>query len=335
MRMRALVLREEGLRVEEVELAPLLPGQARVRVLAAALNRRDEWIRQGRYAKIRYPAILGSDGCGIVEAVGSEEHRAWVGKVVIINPSIGWGENPRAQGRQYEILGMPRAGTLAEYVDVPVDRLHEKPPHLSPLEAAALPLAGLTAYRALFTQGQLQPQQKVLITGIGGGVAVTALQFAVAAGARVFVTSGRLEKLERAQLLGAFGGVSYHHPEWERLLRELADGEFDLIVDSAGGEPFNILLGLTAPGGTIVVYGATLGAVPQLNLHRIFWRQLRIVGSTMGTDEEFVAMVEFVTRHQLVPVIDSVFPFERVVEAFERLRSEEHMGKIVVQIAAH
>lgn len=327
------MLRADNFGIEEVELPVLRSGEARVRLLAAALNRRDEWIRQGRYARIRYPAILGSDGCGIVEAVGSDEHREWVGKTVIINPSIGWGTDPRAQGADYEILGMPRAGTLAEYVHVPVDRLHEKPPHMTVEQAAALPLAGLTAYRALFTQGKLQPRQKVLITGIGGGVAVFALQFAVAVGARVFVTSGRAEKLERAQALGAIGGVNYHHPEWERLLREFADGEFELVVDSAGGEPFNALLGLTAPGGTIVVYGATLGTVPAFNLHRLFWRQLHIVGSTMGTDEEFVAMVRFVCEHRIVPVVDSVFPFEQVMDAFERLRSEEHMGKIVVRIA--
>ncbi|MCS7177128.1 MAG: zinc-binding dehydrogenase [Candidatus Kapabacteria bacterium] len=331
--MRALVLREDSFEVEQVEDPAVTPGEARVRLLAAALNRRDEWIRQGRYARIQYPAILGSDGCGVVEAVGSEEHRSWVGKTVVINPSLGWGSDPRAQGRDYQILGMPRAGTLAECVCVPVDRLHEKPAHLSPIEAAALPLAGLTAYRALFTQGQLQSGQKVLITGVGGGVAVIALQFAVAAGARVFVTSGRSEKVERAQVLGAVGGVCYAHPEWERLLRELADGEFDLIVDSAGGAPFNALLGLAAPGGRIVVYGATLGAVPEFNLHRLFWRQLHIVGSTMGTDEEFAAMLRFVEEYRIVPVVDTVFPFEQVLQAFDRLRSEEHMGKVVVQIA--
>lgn len=331
--MRALVVRMESFGLEEVALPELQPGEARVRILAAALNRRDEWIRQGRYARIHYPAILGSDGCGVVEAVGAEEDQGWIGRTVVINPSIGWGENPRAQGPLYEILGMPRAGTLAEYVHVPVDRLVEKLPHLTVEEAAALPLAGLTAYRALFTQGQLQPRQKVLITGIGGGVAVTALQFAVAAGAQVFVTSGRPEKIERAQALGAIGGVNYRHAEWERLLRELADGEFELIVDGTGGEAFNALLGLTAPGGRIVVYGATAGAVPHFNLHRLFWRQLCIVGSTMGTDAEFAAMIRFIGEHHIVPVIDSVFPFEQVVEAFERLRSEEHMGKIVVRIA--
>lgn len=331
--MRALVLRQTSFGIEDVELPPLQPGEARVRVLAAALNRRDEWIRQGRYARIQYPAILGSDGCGVVEAVGSEEHRQWVGKLVVINPSLNWGDNPRAQGRAYEILGMPRAGTLAEYVHVPVEQLFEKPPHLSIEEAAALPLAGLTAYRALFTQGQLRPQQRVLITGIGGGVAVLALQFAVAADARVYVTSGRAEKIERAQVLGALGGVTYTHAEWGRLLLELADGEFELVVDSAGGDPFNVLLTVAAPGGTIVTYGATLGAVPQLNLHRVFWRQLRIIGSTMGTAEEFAAMLRFVEQHQLVPVVDSVFAFERVLDAFERLRSEEHMGKVVVRIA--
>ncbi|MCS6965565.1 MAG: zinc-binding dehydrogenase [Candidatus Kapabacteria bacterium] len=331
--MRALVLREQSFEIEAVALDALQAGEARVRLLAAALNRRDEWIRRGQYPRIQYPAILGSDGCGIVEAVGSEADREWIGKVVVINPSFGWGTNSRAQGRDYEILGMPRAGTLAEYLHVAVDRLYEKPVHLSSEEAAALPLAGLTAYRALFTQGQLQSRQKLLITGIGGGVATMALQFAVAVGAQVFVTSGRPEKIERAQALGAVGGVNYRHAEWERLLRELADGEFDLVVDGTGGEPFNALLNLTVPGGVLVVYGATLGAVPNLHLHRIFWRQLHVVGSTMGTDEEFAAMLRFVGEHRVVPVIDSVFPFDRVLEAFERLCSEDHMGKVVVRIS--
>jgi NADPH:quinone reductase-like Zn-dependent oxidoreductase len=331
--MRALVLREDSFGIEEVELPQPQPGEARVRLLAAALNRRDEWIRQGKYARIRYPAILGSDGCGVVDAVGSPEHAAWLHKTVIINPSLGWGDNPRAQAPTYEILGMPRPGTLAEYVVVPVDRLHEKPAHLSAEAAAALPLAGLTAYRALFTQGALQAGQKVLITGIGGGVAAIALQFAVAAGANVFVTSGSDEKLQRAQHLGALGGVNYRHPNWDRLLRELADGEFDLVLDSAGGEPFNTLLTLTKPGGTLVCYGATLGPVPEFHLARVFWRQLRIIGSTMGTDEEFRAMLEFVSHHRIVPLIDSVVPFSEVLSAFERLRSEAHMGKIVVRFA--
>ena len=189
--MRALVL-------EETDTPPLCrdaeqptpsAGEALVRIAAAALNHRDVYISHGQYPGIETPIILGSDGCGTVEAV-SGDGADWVGKEVIINPSLNWGDDPRVQGDDFSILGLPRSGTFAGYVTVPIENLAVKPPHLAAEAAAALPLAGVTAWRALMTRGAMRSGDRVLISGVGGGVALFALQFAVAGGAEVYVTSG-------------------------------------------------------------------------------------------------------------------------------------------------
>jgi NADPH:quinone reductase-like Zn-dependent oxidoreductase len=190
--MKAAVLEgtEKPLVIKEVADPAAAPGWATVRVRAAALNHRDLWIRQGRYPGLKFPIILGSDGAGVVAAVGREADRGWVGRPVIINPSLDWGDDPRVQGPGFRILGLPDDGTLAETVAVPVANLASPPAHLSTEQAAALPLGGLTAWRALFARGGLRAGETVLVTGIGGGVALLALQFAVAAGAAAYVTSG-------------------------------------------------------------------------------------------------------------------------------------------------
>src|SRR6187551_1421517 len=190
------------------------PGQAVVRLKAAALNHRDLFIQQGLYPNIRLPVTPGSDGAGLVESVGSSADQAWVGREVIINPSLDWGDDARAPGTGFRILGMPDAGTFAEKIVIPVANLAAKPAHLSWEQAAALPLTGLTAWRALFTRAQLKPGEKVLVTGAGGGAALFALQFAVAAGAEVWVTSSSGERIARAKALDAAGGVNYRDDGW-------------------------------------------------------------------------------------------------------------------------
>ncbi|GIV56687.1 MAG: alcohol dehydrogenase [Candidatus Kapaibacterium sp.] len=332
--MKALVLRTAGhVSLEDIEQEPIPVGYARVRLLAAALNHRDVWIIEGKYAKIRYPSVLGSDGCGIVEEVNDAE-RSLIGQRVIINPNQHWGADERVQSADYTILGMPSPGTFAEYITVPLDRLHPAPAHLGDEEAAALPLAGLTAYRAVAVQGQVGSSDALLISGIGGGVALFALLFARALGARtIAVTSGAAWKLERAIALGADHGVLYTAPTWSDELRRRVGG-FDLIVDGSAGEPFNHLVALSNPAGRIVLYGATLGGVPMLDVHRIFWRQLRIIGTTMGSDRDFAAMLAAVEQYQIRPVVDSVFPLAQYAEAFERMRRGEQFGKIVLRISA-
>jgi zinc-binding alcohol dehydrogenase/oxidoreductase len=305
-------------------------GEVVVALHAAALNHRDLWIKLGQYAGLKFPCIPGSDGAGVVEAVGPGVDEAWLGREVIINPSFGWGADARAQGPEFSILGLPRDGTLAEKIAVPAAQLAPKPTHLTWTQAAALPLAGLTAWRALFARAQLRPGERVLVSGIGGGVALFALQFAVAAGAEVWVTSGNDEKVSRAVALGARGGFNYTRPGWAADAAK-GPGLFDVIVDSAGGEGFEQLIDLAAPGGRIVFFGATRGNPPVLPLRKVFWRQLSLLGTTMGSPADWATMVEFVARHKIVPIVSEVFPLARAADAFALMERGGQFGKIVLE----
>lgn len=332
--MKAAVLEgvEKPLVIKSVPDPVAAPGSAVVRLQAAALNHRDLWIQKGRYAGLKFPIILGSDGVGVVESVGREADRDWVGREVIINPSLEWGADPRAQGRGFRILGLPDDGTFAEAVAGPVANLAPRPAHLTIEQAAALPLAGLTAWRALFARGQLRAGETVLITGIGGGVALCAVQFALAAGATVYVTSGSADKLERVQAMGAAGGVNYRGPDWRDQLQRQA-GLFDLVIDSAMGESLASLIELTRPGGRIVFYGATMGNPPGFDARKVFFRQISLLGTTMGSPADFAAMVHFVEACQIVPVIDTVLALDRVDEALRRMEAATQFGKLVLTMA--
>jgi zinc-binding alcohol dehydrogenase/oxidoreductase len=306
-------------------------GEARVRIKAAALNHRDVWIKHGQYAGLKFPAQPGSDGAGVVDSVGAGVEAEWVGREVIINPALGWGADEGAQGGDFTILGLPRDGTLAEVITVPANQLAEKPAHLSWTEAAALPLAGLTAYRALFSRAKLQPGEKVLISGIGGGVALFALQFAVAHGAQVYVTSGSDDKIARAIELGATGGFNYTHAGWAKTAAHgHAERLFDVIVDSAGGDGFEALVDLAAPGARVVFYGATRGNPPALPMRKIFWRQLSLLGTTMGSPADWAAMMAFVGAHRITPVVSDVFAIDQATGAFALMETGGQFGKIVV-----
>jgi NADPH:quinone reductase-like Zn-dependent oxidoreductase len=317
--MQALVLTASSFGITTVPDPEPGPGEVRLRVSAAAVNRRDQWIREGMYSKIEYPSILGSDVCGTMPS----------GHRVIVDPSMYWGDDEAAQSNEYQILGMPSAGTIAQYVCVPEANIHPAPAHLSDSQAAALPLAGVTAYRALMVRGGLQPGETVLITGIGGGVATMVLQMALAVKARVLVTSGSDAKIERAVAMGAHGGVNYHDEAWPKRLRRQF-GDIDLAVDSAGGRVLNDLTGVVRPGGRIVFFGATLGPTPLLNLHRIFWKQLTIMGSTMGSARDFRQMLDLVNRHNIVPVVDCEVPFLDAVRGFDLIATSDQFGKIVI-----
>jgi NADPH:quinone reductase-like Zn-dependent oxidoreductase len=325
--MKALVLDQVGLAVQEVPQPSCPTGHVRVSIHAAALNHRDVYITEGKYAKIVYPAILGSDGCGVVTE--SPDAPSLLNKRVIIDPSMNWDGDDRAQGPGFTVLGMPTQGTLAEEICVPLEHVHEVPSHLSDVQAAALPLAGVTAWRALMHQGALEAGQTVLITGIGGGVALAALQFAVATGARVLVSSTSDAKLARAIELGASKGFNVTQDGWSKAAS--AEGPVDLIIDSVGGEFVNDYTNIVRPGGRIVVYGASLGVVPSLNIHRIFWKQVHLIGSTMGTAGNFSDMLTFVTKHKIVPIVDSDYTLDGVAPAFERMKQAQQFGKIVVR----
>jgi NADPH:quinone reductase-like Zn-dependent oxidoreductase len=252
------------------------------------------------------------------------------GQAVILNPNIGWGQDESVQAGGYHILGLPTNGTFAEKVAVNADRVVAKPGHLSWAEAAALPLAGLTAYRALFSRGRLQEGERVLISGIGGGVALFACQFALAAGAEVYVTSSSEAKIERAVELGAMGGQLYTEAGWGRKWAKAGKG-FDLIIDSAAGEGFSELVDAANPAARIVIYGGTRGKA-SVNPQRLFWKQLDILGSTMGSDQDFTDMVRFVRKHQIKPIVDQVFPLSDGNAALDRMDAGEQFGKIVLNI---
>jgi NADPH:quinone reductase-like Zn-dependent oxidoreductase len=394
---------------ERPELEPR-EGQAIVELRAAALNRRDYFITKGLYPGIKTPVVLGSDGSGIVARVGRGVAESWLGREVILYPGIDWGDSPAAQSRAFRVLGMPDDGTFATSVAVPANLLFAKPPHLSWQEAAALPLAGVTAYRAVCVQGmppgslrmgqkmgqapgihapepvpfseapgihapepvpfseapgvqsrkmgqapgihapepvpfsqapgihapepvpfseQTLTNQRVLITGIGGGVAVFALQFALAAGAEVWVTSSSPRKIQHAVSLGAKGGFDYRHAGWHRELVKLS-GPIDLIIDSAGGSGYADLIEAAAPGGRIVTYGATAGRPPEVDLFKVFWKQLHLIGSTLGSPRDFEAMLDQINRHRIRPVVDQAFPLDDAPLAIARMADSPQFGKLVL-----
>ena len=322
--MKAVRLHEVGgpqnLRVEEIDAPVPGQGETLVRVRAAAFNRRDVFITQGLYPGIALPRTLGSDGAGVHEDTEAE---------VVIDPMLGWGSDPKLWADGASILGMPHDGTFAQYLAVPRENVYPKPQHLSMEEAAAIPLAGLTAYRALFTRGDVRPGETVLIPGIGGGVQTFVLLFVKAAGARAIVTSGSEEKLERARALGADLTINYAaNPDWQKTLKR---GEVDLVVDSSGGDTLNKALSVLRPGGRLVLYGGTRPEAT-IRIFPVFWNHLDIRGTSMGSPQDFREMLELVTKHEIHPAIDRTFPMNDAVAAAERLARSDQFGKVVLRI---
>ena len=316
--MKALTIEKIGnpVKLVEVDMPTEKMGHSIVRLKASALNHRDVWITKGMYPGIKVGAILGSDGIGELD-----------GRNVILNPGLKWGENEAVQADDFEVLGMPMNGTFAEYISIPDAYIYDKPEHLSLEEAAALPLAGLTAYRVLMSRCQAKSSDKVLVTGTGGGVALLTVQLAIALGCDVYVTSGSDEKIEQAIALGAKGGYNYKNEAWYKDVIT----DFDVIIDSAGGPSFQHLIKICKPGARIGFYGATLGKYQNLNPQLLFWRQISILGSTMGSDQDFRDMLAFVSKHQIRPIVDSVFSLDEGGKAFARMEAGTQFGKIVLK----
>uniref|UniRef100_UPI00404796A8 quinone oxidoreductase family protein n=1 Tax=Algoriphagus sp. TaxID=1872435 RepID=UPI00404796A8 len=330
--MKGIVLqRNSPSKIQLLELPQPVcgPGEVLIRIKAAALNHRDEWCRKGLYPNLKDGVILGSDGAGIVVEVGAGVDPSLIGEEVLINPAKNWGINEKAQSKEFEILGMPSYGTLAEFITVPADRIHPKPNQLSWEEAAALPLAGLTAYRALVVKGQVQAGDQVLVTGIGGGVAQFVAQFALALGAKVFVSSSAPKKISQAIAQGASAGFNYTDANWSTQALQQTGG-IDLVIDGAAGDTLTHLMDVCNPGARLVFYGATRGNPGQLEARKLFWNQLQLIGTTMGSDANFLQMLQLVKKHQLKPILDQVFPLEQAVEAFDRMKEGRQFGKIVL-----
>ncbi len=331
--MRAAVYKspEQPLVIENIKKPVAIKDQVLIRVHNAAINHRDLWLVKEQTQSFQQGITLGSDGAGVVEAVGEDANPMLIGAEVVINPSLNWGSNPVVQGDSFKILGFPDNGTFSDYIVVPKQYVFEKPPHLSFAEAAAVPLSGLTAYRALFSKARLRAKEKVLITGIGGGVALWLLQFATAYQARVYVTSGSNEKIEKAKALGAIDGFNYKDSQWAEKARKVSGG-FDIIIDSAGGADFNKLIDLALPGGRIVNFGRTAGNISEVATRSLYWKQLSILGTTMGTRDEFLSMLDFLESRNLKPVIDRVLPLEEIQQGFKLMEAADQFGKIVLSI---
>lgn len=327
--MRAVELRAfggpDGFVLTELPDPEPGPGEVKVDLVAAALNRREWWIRNGR--KIALPAILGSDGAGVVSAVGPHVSGVSVGDEVVIYPGIGWGDNEAASADGFVLVGVPGQGTYAEGIVVRAEQVRPRPPGWSWLETAALPVAGLTAWRALRTCACAGPDETILVTGAGGGVATFAIQIGAALGAHILVTTSSREKLGRAIELGAEDGAEYFDPSWPDRL-----GPVDAVIDSIGGEMWRDAVAALRPGGVLVAFGDTGGELGSVPIADFFFRYLRIQGTTLGSPREFDALLAHCAEASWRPVIDSVYPLAEVATAHERIDAPDRFGKVVLAI---
>jgi NADPH:quinone reductase-like Zn-dependent oxidoreductase len=330
--VRAVRIHEDGgpevLVFEEAPDPVAGPGEVLVRLRASALNHLDVWIRKG-LPSVPKPRILGADGAGVVEALGDGVTGFDPGQPVVINPGIEVGNG------RIHVIGEHGDGTNAELIAVPATNVHPIPDGLSFEEAAAFPLVFETAYRMLVTRAGLREGEWVLAWGIGGGVSTAALAIAKALGGRVLVTSSSDAKLERAAgELGADATVNHATGDVKAAVQEATGGRgIDVIVENVGEATWQTSLSVAAAGGRIAVCGATTGPNPPAGLHRIWWKQLSILGSTMGTGEDFAAVYELVATGRARPVVDEVLPLEQIRAAHERLEAGEQLGKIVLSVS--
>ncbi len=334
MRAARLTLAASEPVFELQELPDLTPGAGEVvvDVVAAALNRRDWWI--WREPSTPVPVTLGSDGAGRIRAVGEGVAGLAPGDAVVIDSALGWGDDERAAAATFDILGSPADGTFAEQVRVPAVNVHPKPRGLGWEEAAAFPLAGLTAWRATVTCAGAAPGRRLLITGGGSGVSTCCLQIAHALGAEVWVTSGSDAKIARCVELGAAGGFRYDDPEWPQQVRAATGGAgVDAVVDSFGGEGWAQALTALARGGVLVNYGDTGGDFATVPVAELYWSWRSLIGTTMGSPREFRALCAHMETGAWRPAIDSVHPLGEIAVAARRLTEPERFGKVVLRIA--
>ena len=318
--MRAVRVQEGGeLRYEEAPDPVAGPGEVLVELRTAAVNRRDLLVRNppGPAYEFDLPLIPGSDGAGVRRDTGEE---------VVIYPGLGWGPREDAAGPDWRILGGPDDGTYAELVKVPAENVFPKPARFSWEEAAAFPLAALTAHRALFEIGGLVEDESVLVLGAGSGVSTVAVSLAAQAGCRVLVTSSSQEKIDRAKELGAEGGVLYTEDGWAE-----AAGPVDVVLDSVGSTWRESLKALRR-GGRLVVFGGTGGPEVTIDVRALYLNWHSIRGTTMGSTRDFAGLLRMVNGGRWSPVIDSVRPLEEAAAAHERMQAGEHFGKLVLTV---
>ncbi|HEY7197047.1 MAG TPA: zinc-binding dehydrogenase [Gaiellaceae bacterium] len=327
--MRAVELRAfggpEGLVPTELPDPDPGPGEVQVALVTAALNRRDWWIRTGGKAEL--PAVLGSDGAGIVSAVGPEVAGFSPGDEVVIYPARGWGGDEAVPADDFTILGVPDQGTYAERIVVPAECLRARPKSWSWAETAALPVAGITAWRALVRYGKAGPGRSILVPGGAGGVGTVAVQIGAELGARVVATTSSPEKAERLRALGAAAVADHNDADWPERL-----GPVDAAIDSVGGAAWPGIFRALAPGGALVCFGDTDGEVGEVPISELFFGYLTVQGTTLGSPGDFDGLLAHCEGASWRPVVDSTFPLEAAADAHRRLDAPDRFGKIVLVI---
>ncbi|GAA6002952.1 quinone oxidoreductase family protein [Rhodotorula paludigena] len=332
------------IKIEELPVPTPKDDQVLVKVQAAGFNHRDVFQRQSLYPGTIFhtseaPSILGADAVGVLVSPASHP---LANKRVLVAPAVGWHSSslgPDVPNQQFGILGSVKQtggrGTFADYVAVGKDDVIECPEHLSREEAAAVPLGALTAWRATFTKANVREGDNVLITGIGGGVAILALQLAVAKGAKVWVTSSSPEKIKRAQELGAQGGVNYREEDWPKQLAQLLPSSrpyLDAVIDSAGGPLVAQLTRLLKDGAVVACYGQTSGKPIELTMPAVL-KNVELKGSTMGSRDECWQAIRFIGEHQIKPVVDTALSgLDQAEEGFQLLKRGGQFGKVIITI---
>lgn len=316
------------------------PGQVRVRLRAGALNHLDIFVRNGIPGiSLSMPHVMGSDGAGVVDLAGPGVTRVKPGDEVVLNPGIHCGtcefclRGEHSLCVTFHLLGEHIWGTFAEYVVAPEINAYPKPQELTWEESAAFPLTFLTAWRMLVTKGKARPGESLLIIGIGGGVSLAALQIAKRIGLTVGVTSGNAEKLRHAEEWGADFGINHGTGDFSRETRKITGKRgVDIVLDSVGKATWKQSIASLARGGRLLTCGATTGPNPEEDIARIFWNQLTVMGSTMGTHAEFSEMLRMFSGGRVRPVVDSVFPLSEAKEAQRRLEEKKQFGKVVLRV---
>ncbi len=341
--MKAVVMESRGdadvLRLRQLPDPQPGPGEVRVRVRAAALNHLDIWVRKGVASpELPLPHVLGSDVSGVVDKVGAGVEENLVGAEVILNPGISCGHCRACLAgtdnlcEQYRILGEDTWGGYAEYVVVPRVNLLPKPKNLSFSQAAAVPLVFLTAWQMVAEKLRVRPGEWLLVMAAGSGVGSAALQIGKLFGARVIAAAGSREKLALAEELGADALVDYNQPEWHKEVRRLSGGGVQAVADHTGADYWQGVIKATANGGRIAIVGASSGYAANTPLAHIFYRQLSILGSTMGSKSHLIEALEHVKKGKLKPVLGKVLSLDEAAAAHRLLESRKVFGKIVLNV---
>lgn len=344
MRMRAVVLNRHGgpevLESREIELEPPGPREVRVRIRAVAMNHMDLWVRRGLpNLKLTYPHRLGCDIAGVVDQLGPGARGCQPGQAVMVQPGLSCGvcgeclSGRDNRCRHYRIVGEHVSGGYAEFINVPDTNVLGMPPNLSFVQAAALPLCTITAWQMVFRKGQVAPHHTVLVHAAGSGVSSIAIQLCKLVGARVITTVGSRDKIEKAKALGADDVIVYTEQDFADECKRLTDKRgVDVVLDHVGGEVFEKSMRALAWGGRLVTVGATSGYQPQLDLRHVFYRQLEVLGSTMGSKADLLAALPFIAQQRIVPVVGMTVPLWQAQKAHEALEARKVFGKVVLEV---